>query len=545
MEHPSQAVDERATEGTPFHEEGSITESTTDRGQWTRSAVVGGLILLVLVSFGRVLWNDFVTFDDPLFVLMNRNVNTGLSWSGFIWAFTHFHTSQWQPVTWLSHMLDCQLYGLEPMGHHLSSLIIHLLSSVMLFLILERMTGALWTSALQAAIFAVHPLRVESVSWIAERKDVLATFFWIATMGAYAAYARHPGRGRWTLVVLLFVLGLMSKPMVLTLPFALLLLDLWPLGRLSLPKLAGSQKTSPRAWVRGLVDSIRPLVYEKRLLFVLCLCSIVVTFLAQARGGAIANLQDFTISDRFKNVTVSTVRYLISYCWPDDLSVFYRYEAREYSWLIVGGSVLTLLVLTLGFLAEMRNRPWLIVGWLWYLGTLAPVIGLVQIGLQSRADRYTYIPSIGLGMIVVGLLTDLCHLLRIPFRWRALLSVMVLIVLGATTSAMVAHWRNSAALYRQALHVDEKNDFAHSALAAVFVYEGLHDKALVHYRRATELKPRNPLHWLELAKVLRIMGHHDEVIPCIKRSLSLDPSSEEARRCLADARARSTKVNTR
>jgi protein O-mannosyl-transferase len=339
------------------------------------------LVLVNVAVFGAVRHFDFVTWDDPPYVTENPIVRAGLTWSGVVWAFTTAHGPYWHPLTWLSHMLDVQLYGLHAGGHHLTNLVLHVSNSVLLLLLLRRMTGALWKSAAVAALFAVHPLHVESVAWVAERKDVLSTLFWILTMWAYLTYARRPGAGRYAAVLLVFALALMAKPMVVTLPLILLLLDVWPLGRVSL------------SWHR--------LVLEKTPMFALSAAAGVATIVVQQRVGALAAITSVTPGLRVANALVSYGNYLAKTLWPARLAALYPYPQSlpAWPWLLTCGFGLAAISVAAVRLAP--RRPYLMMGWFWYLLTLLPVIGLVQVGPQAMVDRFTYVPLVGVFVIVV------------------------------------------------------------------------------------------------------------------------------------------------
>jgi hypothetical protein len=359
---------------------------------WQAFAAAAALVVLTVVAYSGVRHLQFVPLDDQGYVYENPHVTAGLTAAGLRWALTTGDQANWHPLTWLSHMLDVQLFGVNAGYHHLTSLAIHTLNTLLLFFLLARTTAALGRSACVAAMFAVHPLHVESVAWIAERKDVLSTFFWLLTMGAYVWYARAPGRWRYAAVVAGLVLGLMSKPMLVTLPFVLLLLDVWPVGRFSL---AGGQPGSRHADARAArARTALALVREKIPLFILAACSIVITLLVQARGGAVRSIEILPIGVRVDNALTSYVMYLAKAVWPSGLAVFYPYNTSIHfgQWC---GALAILAAITWLVIRARRSRPYLLVGWLWYLGTLVPVIGLVQVGTQSMADRYTYVPLIG------------------------------------------------------------------------------------------------------------------------------------------------------
>ena len=365
-------------------------------------AVCVFLFLAILLVFGQTLRHEFVNYDDIEYVYKNAQVVRGVTAEGIGWAFTHAHAANWHPLTWISHMLDCQLYGLEPWGHHLTSLLLHAATAILLFLVLLRMTGDLWPCAFVAAVFAIHPLRVESVAWVAERKDVLSGFFFVLTIGAYVNSLRRPfSLARYLPVIVLFALGLMSKPMLVTLPVVLLLLDYWPLGRVpDCGNASGSSKPLH-------------LLIEKLPLFALVLLSCGVTLWAQRGAGAMEALKHLPLDWRLGNAAVATVAYLGQLFYPAHLAVYYPHPGFDLpAWKILGAS-LVLIGVTAGAWVWRRKHPYLLVGWLWYLVMLLPVIGLVQVGNQAMADRYTYLPQIG---VAIGLSWGIAQVTR---TWTA------------------------------------------------------------------------------------------------------------------------------
>ena len=437
-----------------------------------------GLVAVTWAVFGQTLAHDFVNFDDHVYVYENPLVVRGLSIEGIIGAFAHTHALNWHPLTTLSHMLDCQLYGLKAGGHHLTNIILHTISVLLLFLMLKQITGALWQSAFVAALFAIHPLHVESVAWIAERKDVLSAVFFMLTLAAYARYARAPSTPRYLLVALLFVCGLMSKPMLVTLPFVLLLLDYWPLGRL------GGQKSE----VRG---RLRRLITEKVPLFALSALSCAATLLTQRQGPSAIDQLPFLW--RLNNTFVSYVIYIWQMLWPARLAVFYPHPNDRLSLVEITVAIAFLVGVSLLVIYLRRTKPYLVTGWFWYLGMLVPVLGLVQVGEQAHADRYTYLPQIGLYIMIAWTVGDL-HLASRSRGHRALVGVaaaLVIVSLSGRATVQASYWKNSETLWNHTLAVTGENDVAHNNLGFLFLRRGELDKAISEFQAALDIRSRN------------------------------------------------------
>jgi len=435
-------------------------------------------VAVTLAVFGQTLTHDFVNFDDHVYVYENPLIIRGLSAEGIIEAFTHTHARNWHPLTTLSHMLDCQLYGLNAGGHHLTNVILHTISVLLLFLVLKQMTAALWQSAFVAALFAIHPLHVESVAWIAERKDVLSAGFFMLTLAAYVRYTRAPSALRYLLVVLLFAFGIMSKPMLVTLPFVLLLLDYWPLGRI------GAQKSESQ---RRLPTVIK----EKIPFFALSAFSCIATLFAQRQGPSAIDQLPFLW--RLENTFVTYVTYIWQMLWPARLAVFYPHPNNRLSLLAVTGAIVLLVGVSLIVISLRRRKAYLVTGWFWYLGMLVPVIGLVQVGEQAHADRYSYLPEIGLYIMIawtVGdLLLDSTRLRRVLV---GVIAVIAIVSLGVRAFAQTSYWKNSETLWNHALAVTGENDLAHNNLGFVFLRRGELDKAVSEFQIALDIRSRNP-----------------------------------------------------
>jgi Tfp pilus assembly protein PilF len=475
--------------------------------------------VFVYASLGH---HGFVSFDDGDYVSENPIVARGLTWHGVWWAFTTGYASNWHPLTWLSHMLDVQLYGLDPGPHHLTNEFFHIVNTLLLFGLLQRMTGALGRSAFVAGLFAVHPLHVESVAWVAERKDVLSTLFGILTLWAYVAYARRPGVRRYLAVLLLFALGLMAKPMLVTLPFVMLLLDFWPLGRLT----QGPNPAS-RSIPIGARWPIGTLVREKLPLLALAALSSIVTFVVQRRGGAVMGLDVIPIRLRVANALVSYVAYLAKMLWPARLAVFYPYFGSLPGWW-VAGAILGLVAVSAAVLWVGVRRPYLPVGWFWYLGTLVPVIGLVQVGSQTMADRYTYVPLIGLFIMVAWGVPDL--LIRWPPARIALPAAAGVVILGCAIAAQaqVQYWESSTALWTHALEVTAGNDVAYNNLGNVFAKQGKLDDAIAEYSEALRIKPGYAFAHNNLGRVLANQGKVSEAVEHYSKALRIEPDYADA-----------------
>lgn len=477
-----------------------------------------GLALAVFAVFSQVLQCGFVDYDDHGYILNNQNIQHGITLASLKWAFTTGRQSNWHPLTWISHMLDVQLYGLKPMGHHFTNLLFHALNSVLMFLVLRRMTGRLWPSAFVAAMFALHPLRVESVAWVSERKDVLSTFFWILTVGAYVRYVQSPAqRTRWFLLSLgAFALGLMSKPMVVTLPFVLLLADLWPLKRINVSQLS--------------FGKVQPLLLEKLPFVVLAVGSSVVTFVVQSQGGAVSSLSSLTFAQRIENMFVAYVRYAGKTFVPVNLSILYPHPGQWPWWLIIV-SILILLAITVLTIRQIRVRPYLAVGWFWFVGMLIPVIGLVQVGIQSMADRYSYVPMVGLFLAVTWAAVEF-------IRARAALIAVAGITIGACcvlTWMQVSYWRNSETLFMHAVAVTDNNYLAYNNLGYYLSNKGEPARAMEFYRKAIEIKPTYEDAHNNLGYCLAGLGKTAEAIEEYKKALGINRKLTEAHNNLGNA----------
>ena len=438
-------------------------------------------LLLVVATFAAY-WQvhefDFVGFDDDSYIYENQQVQHGLSLDNLIWAFTTVTVSNWHPLTWLSHMLDFQLFGMDSGKHHLGNLFFHIVNTLCLLFVFKKMTGSFWKSAMVAGLFALHPLHVESVAWVSERKDVLSTFFWLLTMWAYLVYVKRPSLPRYVPVVLFFVLGLMAKPMLVTLPFVLLLLDYYPLNRLSFPLLSEKYK----------VKGFATLVLEKLPLIILAVLSSVMTYYAQQKGGAVATLDGIPLSLRIANSLVAYISYIGKMIYPAHLACLYPFS-KMLPWWKVAAAGLVLVAITVMTFRSARKRPYMIVGWLWYLGTLVPVIGIVQVGSQSMADRYTYVSLIGIFIMIAWGIPELISGIRLKRTGLPVAAVALLCVLWGLTWHQAGYWRDSQTLFEHALSVTSENDTMHYDLANAYKNQGRLDQAVPHYLQTLRIKP--------------------------------------------------------
>ncbi len=487
------------------------------------------LVLLAIVTLS-LYWqlrnSDFVNYDDNVYVTENANVKSGLTFENIRWAIVTPVARNWHPVTLLSLMLDYQLFGQNPGAFHITSVIFHTASALLLFLVFKSMTGCLWRSAFVAALFALHPLHVESVAWISERKDVLSTFFWILTMAAYLRYVRRPGLKRYMLVLLAFVLGLLSKAMLVTLPFTLLLLDYWPLNRLGFtrPKLTG-------------------LIKEKVPLFILSAVFCVITFLAQSVGGTMRSLEMIPIDTRIANALVSYVKYIQKMIVPTDLAALYPHPGGRLGVSEAAIAGVILIVVSVLVIRYSKRRPYLALGWLWYIGTLAPVIGIVQVGAQAMADRYTYVPLTGIFVIIAWGMPDILS------RWRyrgivlAPAGCLIIAALTALTWIQIGYWQNSITLFEHTLAVTRNNYTAHNNLATALDEAGRSNEAIEHYQKTLKINPNYVKARYNLGNAYQNLGKFDQAIEQWSSVLRLDQSHVQAHNNLGVALVRQGKYD--
>jgi len=480
------------------------------------------LLVLTLAVYGRVGNNDFVDFDDELHIRNNAQVTSGLSWSGFLWDWTTFHGNYWQPVTWLSLQADAEFFSerpsqgepmLSPAAFHIHSLLWHAASVLLLFALWQRLTGASWRSFFLAALFAVHPMHVESVAWAVERKDVLSAFFGILTVFAYVRYLEAPGWKRYLGVVGAFAMSLLSKPMLMTLPFVLLLLDYWPLGRFGRRDAKDERDLFPRP------ASTSRLMREKLPLFLMAAAVAIVTVLAREQAGAPAPLSQISLSARVANALSAYGHYLAGSLWPFGLAALYPHARDNWStfWVLAGATAL--ITITAISIRQMRRRPWLITGWLWFVGTLLPVIGLAQGGAQAWADRFSYWPHIGLFLVLVWGLGELVSRLQLPARAVAALGTLTLGCLGALTWIQVGYWRDTVTLWERALAVTDDKSHAHIHLGKHYLDQGRLDLANGHFADAVKAVPDSADYHFFLGEVLLMLGRTDEAAEQFRETL--------------------------
>ncbi len=450
---------------------------------WQIAAACLLLAVVTIFTYWGVRNNDFLTYDDNYYVWQNQHIQHGLTTQSIVWAFTTFERSNWHPLAWISHTIDWSLYGNNPAGHHLTNVVIHAANAILLFLFLLYITGYLGRSALVAFLFALHPAHVESVAWLSERKDVLCTFFWFATLVAYAWYCRKHSFGRYATVVCSFALALLSKPMAVTLPFTLLLLDFWPLRRITFA-------TSPLSqWLKSFVK----LCLEKWPLFLMAALSSGVAFIAQRSGGAMTEFEVLPLWERLSNAALSYCRYLRILLWPDPLTAFYYHQTSTIEVSAAVLSAVALFVITTVCWYFRKERPYCLFGWLWFLGTLAPVIGIVQVGAQSMAERYTYVPFTGLFIALVWLAADTVAKFRSVKLAAQLLAVAILAVFAIRSNAQVKVWKDTITLFSHALDIDPRGEFPNLSLGTAYMMHGQFDVAQEYFQRALTYNPSRPM----------------------------------------------------
>jgi len=485
-----------------------------------------GLAVVTFALYAQVIGHQFITLDDPTYIQENPMVNRGVTLAGLAWAFTTFHAANWHPLTWISHMIDCQLFGMNAGHQLLVNALIHVANTLLVFWFLLRTTHARWPSALVAALFALHPLHVESVAWASERKDTLSTFFGLLSLIAYSRYAEAPAISRYIWVAVTLALGLLAKPMLVTWPLVMLLLDYWPLGRVN-------GQPARRSLGGGGWPVVRGLVVEKIPLFALAAASAVMTLIAQSREGAVRTLGHEAITLRLSNALVSYAKYLLLTFWPNDLAVYYPFAGIP-AWQIIGAAFL-LIGITVFCVSQRRIRPYLMVGWLWFLGTLVPVIGIVQVGGQIMADRYFYIPSIGLLMALVFGLADIAKSWRVGPLLSAGAAAAVLLILATLTNAQIQRWHDSFTLFEHTLAVTPPNLRIEHNLGVALGLGDRYDEAAAHFEKALQIDP-NFYDGLVVMGVTRAhQGRLPEAIEYFRAAIRSQPDVPKARVQLAHA----------
>jgi tetratricopeptide (TPR) repeat protein len=489
--------------------------------------IYAALALVTSAAFEPVCKNDFIRlYDDGTYVADNQNVKGGINLKSVRWAFTTLYAANWHPLTWLSHTLDCQIFGLNSLWHHLINLLFHIANVLLLFYVFSKMTGAIWRSAFVAAIFAIHPLRVESVAWVAERKDVLSSFFWMLTLAIYIWYSAKPSLKRYLLVAISFCLGLMCKPMLVTLPLVLLLIDFWPLGRWqSIRRSIGKDLSALRtiADVLPARSMFALIIIEKIPLLVLSVISSVMTFIAQQKGGAMKHAATWPFETRLANALVSYLKYIGKMFYPSSLSVFYPQFVRKQGDLEPVVSFLVLASLSILVLWQIRRRPYLAVGWFWYLGTLVPVIGLVHFGGQAMADRYTYIPLIGISIMIAWAGGEFLKRWRQLRIWVAILVGLVFCALLIVTQMQVGYWRDDYTLFSHAVKVTQNNYLAHYNLAKSLERKGEYGQAIENYEKVVQIHPRDYEAYNNMGVMFLKQGQLDQAVLSYEQSLKIKP----------------------
>lgn len=458
------------------------------------------LALIILIIYWKLQTYEFLNYDDNDFVIENEYIRDGFSAKSLSYAFTDMNSGIWLPVTWLSHIFDCQLFGLNPMGHHWNNLIFHIINSLLVFIILQKMTGAIYRSFFVAVLFAAHPIQIESVAWVSERKNVLSTFFYLITILNYIFYSKSLSTGRYLVVIFFYILGLMSKPMMVTMPFALLLLDYWPLGRIT---------TFKEFNVYSKKGGNRRILLEKVPFLIIAIIFSIISFQAQYIAGAMTDLESIPINARIELSLVSYVKYLFNLVWPVRLAFFYPYSGDISFWEIAGASFMLFLISVYSIRCVI-TKSHILFGWLWFLGTMFPVIGLVHLGDQSMADRYLYIPCIGIFVIIVW---EVFRLSKLYVTYKAspvIIFGVATIILVFTSISQMKHWRNNITLYSHAIEVTENNYVAHGNLGAVLLNSGKTDEAIYHLRKALEIKPQGRKSHFDLGTALAAKRMYSE-----------------------------------
>jgi tetratricopeptide (TPR) repeat protein len=491
--------------------------------------IAAALSIVTLAIYAQVIGHQFIALDDPTYIQENSMVNRGLTGAGLAWVFTTFYAANWHPLTWISHMVDCQLFGMNAGCHLLVNALIHVANTLLVFWFLLRTTHARWPSVLVAALFALHPLHVESVAWASERKDTLCAFFGLLSLIAYVRFVAAPSISRYMWTAITLVLGLLAKPMLVTWPFLMLLIDYWPLCRFRAPGV--SRRGAPRR--SETAAELWPLLREKLPFFILIVASAIMTFIAQSRGGAVRSFAAAPVAVRLSNAIVSYAKYFLLTFWPNNLAVYYPF-AGLWAWQIFGAALL-LIGITAVCLLQRRIRPYLIVGWLWFLGTLVPVIGLVQVGGQTMADRYFYIPSIGLFIAVVFGLADIARSWRVAPSLSAGTAAGVLLIFATLTNAQIQRWRDSFTLFEHTLAVTPPNFHIEYNLGMALGASGRYDDAAAHFEKALRIDSNFYDGLVAMGVTCAVQGRLPEAIHYFQTAIRSQPDAPKAHAQLAQA----------
>lgn len=488
------------------------------------------LAAATVIAYEPIRHNGFVGYDDNDYIVKNPHITGGITQQSITWAFTKPYASNWHPLTWISHILDCRIFGLNPLGHHFVSLLFHITNSLLLFWILQNITGTIWASAFVAAVFAVHPVQVESVAWASERKTVLSGLFWLLTIAAYVRYTRRPAFGRYILVLLVFGLCIMTKPIVVTLPLVLLLLDYWPLERI------GEQRTEDRRREEeGQKTSLKWLIIEKIPLLAMSAFLSVMTFVSQKSGGAVLTTKNIPLDQRIANVFLSYITYIGKMIWPSGLAVYHPHPRTGFSDTAVVICELLFVLIAVFSIYMGRRKKYVTIGWLWYVGTLVPMIGLVQVGAQAIAYRYMYLSMLGLLIIVAWAVKDL---VANRFRWKVVAAVSAIVVLSAfviLTRMQVRHWQNTITLFEHTLNVTKDNAAAEHNCGYALSEAGRFDEAAIHLNRAVQLVPEFVEARNNLGKLYLKQGKINEAIECFTELAKREDAPAEVYYSLASA----------
>ncbi len=472
------------------------------------------LIIAILATYWQVKSHDFINFDDDIYITNNSYVQDGLTAKSISWAFITDHAGYWIPLTWLSHMLDCHFFGMNSGAHHMVNVFYHILNVLLLFLILKRMTGTFWRPCFVAALFALHPIHIESVAWAAERKDVLSAFFWMLTILSYIAFVKHQNMIRYFIVLLFFASGIMAKPMVVSLPFVLILLDFWPLERFQTSTICedGSDKKK---------FCILQSAIEKIPLLIFSLASSVITINLQHKVGSITSLINLSLNERIANAVLSYSKYLGKLIWPFDLAILYPYPS-DVNWVAVTGAGILIISISAIVVKLGKRKPYLVVGWLWYIGTLVPVSGIAQSGLQAMADRFAYIPFIGIYIMIAWSIPEIFEKLHIKRRQYLIPSILFLLPIIFITQKQLNYWTGSIPLFEHTLRVTQNNYVIHTNLGVVLENHGRVDEAISHYKKSLEINPLDSNTHVNLGTAFFSQGEMSEAINHYQKAIQID-----------------------